>query len=194
MVIFTIEDFLTYEKLFPENCTLGEEKVEYKTKEENKETHQYHDKIFKELLDDKKEFINFIKRYVGDEIELKEEDIEKYNRKFINSNFKVRESDIIYKIKDKEIFIIVEQQSRIDYEMPERITEYCVEIIRSRGNKSKYEEFPLICPIVLYTGSKKWDVSITINQAKDEKYGFKPLEYPKYNLVDINIMHKNKKK
>ena len=40
MEIFTIEDFLKYEKLFPEKCTLGEEKVEYKTKEENKETHQ----------------------------------------------------------------------------------------------------------------------------------------------------------
>ena len=103
MEIFTIEDFLKYEKLFPEKCTLGEEKVEYKTKEENKETHQYHDKIFKELLDDK---------YVGEEIELKEE-IEKYNRKFINTNFKVRESDIIYKIKDKEIFIIVDINDKI---------------------------------------------------------------------------------
>ena len=99
MVTFTMVDFWKYKNMFPENNTLGEEKVEYKTKEENKETHQYHDKIFKELLDDKKEFINFIKTYVGDEIELKEEDIEKYNRKFINTNFKVRESDIIYKIK-----------------------------------------------------------------------------------------------
>ena len=183
MEIFTIEDFLKYEKLFPEKCTLGEEKVEYKTKEENKETHQYHDKIFKELLDD---FISFIKKYVGEEIELKEEEIEKYNRKFINTNFKVRESDIIYKIKDKEIFIIVEQQSRIDYEMPERITEYCIEVIRSRRNKNKYDEFPLICPIVLYTGRKKWDAARTIVQEKDEYYGFPPLEYPKYNLVDIN--------
>ena len=132
MVTFTMVDFWKYKNMFPENNTLGEEKVEYKTKKENKETHQYHDKIFKELLDDKKEFINFIKTYVGDEIELKE-DIEKYNRKFINTNFKVRESDIIYKIKDKEIFIIVEQQSRIDYKMPRRMTEYCVEVIRSRG-------------------------------------------------------------
>ena len=186
MEIFTIEDFLTYEKLFFEKCTLGEEKVEYKTKEENKETHQYHDKIFKELLDDKKEFINFIKRYVGDEIELKEEDIEKYNRKFINSNFKVRESDIIYKIKDKEIFIIVEQQSRIDYKMPRRMTEYCVEVIRSREKGGKFNEAPIVYPIVLYTGKKKWDAPRTIEQQKDEIYGFPELEYPKYNLVDIN--------
>ena len=188
MVTFTIVDFWKYDSRFPKNCTLGEEKVEYKTKEENKnkETHQYHDKIFKELLDDKKEFISFIKKYVGEEIELKEEEIEKYNRKFINTNFKVRESDIIYKIKDKEIFIIVEQQSKIDYKMPERMTEYCLEIIRSREYKSKFIESPIICPIVLYTGRKKWDAARTIVQEKDEYYGFPPLEYPKYNLVDIN--------
>ena len=186
MVTFTMVDFWKYKNMFPENNTLEEEKVEYKTKEENKETHQYHDKIFKELLDDKKEFISFIKKYVGEEIELKEEEIEKYNRKFINTNFKVRESDIIYKIKDKEIFIIVEQQSRIDYKMPERMTEYCLEIIRSREYKSKFIESPLICPIVLYTGRKKWDAARTIVQEKDEYYGFPPLEYPKYNLVDIN--------
>ena len=40
MVTFTIVDFWKYDSRFPKNCTLGEEKVEYKTKEENKETHQ----------------------------------------------------------------------------------------------------------------------------------------------------------
>ena len=46
MVTFTMVDFWKYKNMFPENNTLGEEKVEYKTKEENKETHQYiNDKI-----------------------------------------------------------------------------------------------------------------------------------------------------
>ena len=70
--------------------------------------------------------------------------------------------------------------------MPERMTEYCLEIIRSREYKSKFIESPIICPIVLYTGRKKWDAARTIVQEKDEYYGFPPLEYPKYNLVDIN--------
>ena len=105
MVIFTIVDFWKYDNKFPKDNTLGEEKVEYKLTEENKKTHQYHDKIFKEILDDKSEFVRFIKKYV-EEIKIKEEEIEKYNRKFIKGNFKVRESDIIYKVKNKEIFII----------------------------------------------------------------------------------------
>ena len=185
MVIFTIVDFWKYDNKFPKDNTLGEEKVEYKLTEENKKTHQYHDKIFKEILDDKSEFVRFIKKYV-EEIKIKEEEIEKYNRKFIKGNFKVRESDIIYKVKNKEIFIIIEHQSKIDYKMPERITEYCLELIRSRGYKGKFDAAPIICPIVLYTGKKKWDASRTIVQEKDEYYGFPELEYPKYNLVDIN--------
>ena len=185
MVIFTIVDFWKYDNKFPKDNTLGEEKVEYKLTEENKKTHQYHDKIFKEILDDKSEFVRFIKKYV-EEIKIKEEEIEKYNRKFIKGNFKVRESDIIYKVKNKEIFIIVEHQSKIDYEMPERMAEYCVELIRSREPKSRFEESPLICPIVIYTGRKRWDAERTIKQEKGEEYGIKELEYPTYNLVDIN--------
>ena len=186
MEIFTIKDYWKYSKMFPKNNTLEEEKKEYEETEENKKTHQYHDKIFKEVLDNKGEFVKFIKRYVGKEIKIKEEEIEKYNRKFIKGNFKVRESDIIYKVKNKEIFIIIEHQSKIDYKMPERITEYCLELIRSRGYKGKFDAAPIICPIVLYTGKKKWDASRTIVQEKDEYYGFPELEYPKYNLVDIN--------
>ena len=185
MVIFTIVDFWKYDNKFPKDNTLGEEKVEYKLTEENKKTHQYHDKIFKEILDDKSEFVRFIKKYV-EEIKIKEEEIEKYNRKFIKGNFKVRESDIIYKVKNKEIFIIVEHQSKIDYEMPERMAEYCVELIRSREPKSGFEESPLICPIVIYTGRKRWDAERTIKQENGEEYGIKELEYPTYNLVDIN--------
>lgn len=191
MVTFTIEDFRRYKTLFPKNNILEEEKEKYQI-EEKKETHQYHDKIFKEVLDEKSEFVNFIKKYVGKEIKIKEEEIEKYNRKFIKTNFKIRESDIIYKIKNKEIFIIVEHQSKIDYKMPRRIIEYCVELIRSREQKSKFEESPIICPIVLYTGKKKWDAPRTIVQKKDKYYGFPELEYPKYNLVDINDYNKEK--
>ena len=70
--------------------------------------------------------------------------------------------------------------------MPERMAEYCVELIRSREPKSRFEESPLICPIVIYTGRKRWDAERTIKQENGEEYGIKELEYPTYNLVDIN--------
>ena len=153
-------------------------------------THQYHDKIFKKILDDKNEFTNFINNYLEFEEsqeKIKADEIEKYNRNFITEGFKVKEADIIYKIKEREVFIIVEHQSTIDYKMAERMTKYCLEIIRSiHKEKSVKPIYPLICPIVLYTGDKKWNAPTTIGELQEEYYGFPPLEYPKYNLIDIN--------
>ena len=177
MVIFTKGDYEKYNTSYP----LKREKE----LDKDVETHQYHDKIFKELLDDKTEFVNFMKNFFG--YNIKEKDVEKYNRKFITElGFKVRESDIIYKIKNKETFILIEIQSTINYKMPERMTEYCICIINSRPNKqSKFRKAPIVFPVVLSVANKKWDASLTVAQEQDEYYGFPPLEYPKYNLIDI---------
>lgn len=119
---------------------------------------------------------------------IEKEEIEKYNRKFNTGlRFKVRESDIIYKIKGKEEFILVEHQSIVDYKEPKRITEYWLAIINSQELGEKVvEKYPIIYPIVLSTAKKKCNTSLTITLEKDKYYGFPKLEYPKYNLVDVN--------
>ena len=83
MTNFTIVDYWRYSKTFPIKNKVSEKKNEYKTKEAK--THQYHDKIFKEILDNKEELPEFIKRYLNYEGNEKvlEEEIEKYNRNFI---------------------------------------------------------------------------------------------------------------
>ena len=171
MVSFAIKDYKRYCKLFSNGLSDVNEEYKIEVKEENKKEnnkkHQYHDKTFKELLDNKKEFVKFIKKYTG--YEIKESEIEKYNRKFNTKiGFKVRESDVIYKIKGEEIFILVEHQSTVDYRMPERIAEYCIAIINSRGlGRKKGREYPIIYPIVLSTAKKKWDAKRTIEQEEN---------------------------
>lgn len=189
MVEFTMVDYWRYQYLYPVKYTLNDTKEEYKIEK----THQYHDKVFKEILDSKKEFINFIKRYTKYKtVDLKESNIEKYNRKFITSNFLIKESDIIYKVKGRNVFIIVEHQSTIDYKMAERMHEYCMELIRSLRKESNNlnKLYPLICPIVFYTGKKAWDAPITITEVQEKYEGIEPLHYPKYNLIDINAYTK----
>lgn len=189
MVSFTIEDYKKYCKLFSNGLSDVNEEYKIESKEENKKEknkkHQYHDKTFKELLDNKKEFVKFIKKYT--ECEIKESEIEKYNRKFNTKiGFKVRESDVIYKIKGEEIFILVEHQSTVDYRMPERIAEYCIAIINSRElGRKKQREYPIIYPIVLSTAKKKWDAKRTIEQ-EENNYKIPKQNYPIYNIVDIN--------
>ena len=95
MILFTQNDYLKYSQQM--KSTLKETSEKYIL---DKFTHQYNDKIFKELLSDKKEFISFISKYLENTEfgTLSENDIEKYDKEFITSEFKKKESDIIYKI------------------------------------------------------------------------------------------------
>ena len=146
---------------------------------------QEQDKILRKLLEDKREITHFVDKFFRYKIFVK--DIERYNGKFVTSfGFKVRESDIIYKIKSTEIYIIIEHQSTVDYKMSKRISEYCICLIDSRQtSKSKFYKAPLIFPIVLSTSKTIWDAPLTIIQEEDSNYGFPALNYPIYNLVDI---------
>ncbi len=184
MYLFTFEEYL--------RCTepgaiyeLREESAEYSLNIEQEKTHQYKDKIFKEILSNKKEVINFMKKYFKDEIfeNLTENDIEKYNKEFITSRFEKQEADIVYQIPKENFYIIIEHQSRVDYNMPERMTKYCIELRRDIMKSSNKIFDIVICPIVLYTGDRKWDIE---SRARDREYNIKIFKYAEYNFVDIN--------
>jgi len=64
-------------------------------------------------------------------LKFKEEQIENYNSSFVNSIFRIQESDVVYRIKDKNIFVLIEYQTKIDYSMPYRILQYEIAIIKS---------------------------------------------------------------
>ena len=66
----------------------------------------------------------------GTRNELIEKDIEKCNTEFLTREKERLEADILYRIKGTQIYILIEQQSTVDYAMPKRILEYCVEIMR----------------------------------------------------------------
>ena len=87
-----------------------------------------HDKIFKNILSDVKEMQRFLKDFL--EMEVNVENLEKYKNSFITSNYKNKESDIIYKQKDKQIYYLIEHQSSLDSNIPTRILNYCVELMR----------------------------------------------------------------
>lgn len=118
---------------------------------------QKHDKIFKEILDYKKEGVKLLNKYL--DLEIEEKDIEKYTRKFVLPELENRESDVIYKLKNEQIFFLIEHQTKVDYSMPFRMLEYSMAIMKSAITKEKMksskEIFPVVIPIVLYTGREK---------------------------------------
>ena len=192
------EDMLMYKIYFfneIEKVGLKYKKVYYK-----------HDKSFKFILVNKEEMAEFLSQFLG--VRLKNKELEVQKTEFINENFEKIESDIIYKIKDTEIYFLIEHQSSIDRNMPERIIKYSL-ALRDEMNRNvnsrnqKYKVRVLVVPIVVYTGSKKWNVGINFSNMQiskeeyqkyklDQKYEFYKefLIKQKYKLIDINKYNK----
>ena len=148
-----------------------------------------HDKLFRELLDNKQEAIIFIKKFIDKENELEADDIEKYNRTFITKEYNELQSDIIYKIKDKNVFFLIEHQSTRDYNMAYRFLKYALAITESVTEKGKIGKkgykYPKVVPILIYTGEGKWNISDCLEQEECknlDKYGLQL----KYNIVDVS--------
>lgn len=80
----------------------------------------------------------------------------------------------------------MEHQTKIDKKMPIRILKYELEIIRSRMDENNRLEFPIIIPILLYTGKQRWNAKINYPSYNSELARYRGLKKVEYNLVDIN--------
>ena len=151
-------------------------------------TNSKHDKLFKIILSDKQEAVGFIKKVLNSKEDITTKNIELYNKEYITEKFEKRETDITYKIAEKNLYIIIEHQSTVDRTMPYRIQRYKMllmnEIINKKEMKKVGYEFPRVIAIVLYTGRSKWKVE----KLEDLQ---RPLEWYKeidkeFELVDVN--------
>lgn len=163
-----------------ENEGVAEEKCEYHLGKE-------HDRVFRTLLDNKSDAVKFINKAL--KIKLKEEEIEKYNSSFVSKIFQNQEADIVYKEKNKNIFFLIEQQTKIDYSMSYRILEYEMEIMKSaideKKIKNKSYKMPKVIPIVLYTGKRKWNAKTFIEDSQEKIEGL-DIKLANYKIVDVN--------
>ncbi len=106
-----------------------------------------------------------------------------------------KEADIVYKIKGKEIFFLIEHQTKVDKKMAYRILEYSMEIIRGRlkNIKGQIEKagIPTVIPIVIYTGEKVWNTKQEVTEMQVEFETIKKVEtITGYNLIDIRDKEK----
>ena len=190
MKLFTYQDYLIYEELRKTTLKVAEPEGSYDYGQ--LEINKYHDKIFKELFSNKKEVTIFLNKYLnlqGTKNEIKQDELEKCSTEFLTSDKKTLESDILYKIKDKERYVLIEHQSTVDSLMAERILEYCVEIIRMAKKQqeiNKDSKLPAICPIVLYTGKRRWTAKTTYMELQENWYEMPKRLECSYVLIDVN--------
>ena len=190
---FTYYDYLKY-KLFEKmqkakNTTLHEQKEKYERLEQQENrVNNEHDKVFRKILSDKIEVAKFLNEQL--KINLKPEDIEQYNSSYINTLMQNEEADVVYKLKAKNEFFLIEHQSKVDYRMPFRILKYEMAIIESAVDEKECKKkdylYPRVNAIVLYTGKQKWNVAQTSNETQVSRILEKDIEFAKYILVDIN--------
>ena len=175
------------EKLYEEK----ENEDEIYDKKIVQEIDKRHDKMFRKILSIKREMISFLNEFLELKEKFKEEEIAQCKTDFITKTYQNRQSDVIYKIKDKPVYFLVEHQSTIDKDMVLRTWEYVGEIIRIESimQKTYFSEesvYPIVIPIVIYTGYQKWNAKRNLG---DKQYDLENFEKYKinfeYNLIAI---------
>ena len=166
--------------------------LEVKTQEKNKD--KKHDKLVKPILKKPEEMAKIINEFLEPSVEVKSENLVKYTNSYITQKYKSKEADIVYKLKNEEVFFLVEHQSTIDKKMPYRILNYCVDIMQEwvKNKKLKRQtKYPIVVPIIIYTGIEKWKIPKNFKdvQISNQIFGdFKIDLY--YNLIEINKLSK----
>ncbi len=170
----------------------------YMVKEDNEEynyeekPNNYHDKLYRDLLLDEQDVVKLINNFIKLKRKIERKELEKYNSSFITKEYKNREPDVVYKIKNTNTFILIEHQSYVDSSMPYGMLEYSVEIIKSAVDKTKMRTkgyiYPQVLPIVLYTGNEMWNVETEYKKitANNVKSGVNV----KYSLIDVHNYQK----
>ena len=142
------------------------------------------------ILEDKTQVAELINRCLKLKDKIKPKNLEIYNSSFIDQKFSNQECDIVYKKKRQQIFFLIEHQSKIDYSMPKRILKYQIAIMEmAMKNKKiikKNEKLPLVIPIVIYTGTGKWNVAKYIKDCQEQLEGLDNMDLGSYVILDSN--------
>lgn len=179
-----------------------QEKVE--THEQN--TDNPHDKGYKRVFSVKKNFLDFIKKYISFDwmAELTESDLELIDKEYVTDQFDTYESDLVYRVNRKTgsiyLFFLFELQSYNDFTMPFRLLVYMTAIWldyfkNSDKNKRKQKGYrlPAIMPIVLYNGERSWTASHRFREmvGQENLFGKYVVDF-EYVLVSVNSLAASK--
>lgn len=191
--IFTYYDYIKSIHCVKRNFIngLAEESEKYNliSEKHNKEEYNLQYKLIKEILEDKKEIVNLVNKFLKPNNKIAEQNIEKYTYNYMSKKYKSKKASILYRTKDKDIYFLVEHQSKIDYNLPYKILNYCIDIVQEwkKERKNKVSKYPIIVPIVVYTGKDRFNIprnyenqQIRLTLCEENRMKFS------YNLIDIN--------
>ena len=191
--VFTEKEYHKVRRLYPNfgkiNSLKEKEEEYYLETEDEYEVHYAHDKTFKKILEKPKEAEFIIKKVLNLDRN-KKLDIISVRNEYVTVDFRGKQVDMLYKLKDREVYFAIEHQSTQDNEMPYRILEYETEIMRRCfiENEFKNRLHAKVIAIVIYTGPGKWKQPQSIVEIQ-EKFGYKVNPNENYSgLGEYNIL------
>lgn len=193
METFTYKDYIKSIHTLRLNAVfqLAEEEAEYKLEntKQKKKLKNIHDEIIKKILKNKEEVANIINDFVVYKEEIRGQDLEKYMDNLVTRRYNSREADMVYKLRDENVFFLIKHQSQSDMDIAFKMLNYCVDIIYnwSISVKTKNEIiYPIVVPIVIYTATDKYSVNNDFSKMQVGDYVFKNYKIDfKYNLIEV---------
>lgn len=190
---FTEKEYFRTLEVFPgiiSTIRFAEKDEEYGFDEDDIEIHNEHDKLYKSILSRPKEMLYAIRKATNIKEDL---DIIPVGNELITVDFRGRQADIVYKLKDKEVYFLLEHQSTQDSDMPYRVLEYETQIMHKSFSMHNFrQKFKArVISILLFTGIGSWKGKRSIVEIQ-EQFGYimKPTaDYEgigEYNVLDIN--------
>lgn len=197
MEVFTYSDYLKTIHTLRLNAVfkIAEDETNYAI-EKNKENlkKEFLNKKIKEMILDKKsEVKNIINEFL--KLKIKEQELIKYNNKYLNKKYEKLNNAVIYKLKDKKVYFIIQFQPIINNNILYNLLNYCVDTMYysiNVNNCKNERKYPIIVPIIIYNGIDEWKISNDLSQLQISDYIFKNYKIKfKYNLIEINKYSKN---
>lgn len=186
MEIFTYKNYINSIHTFRlnNNIQLAEEGEKYNiNNQKNKPTKRREKEFIEKTLKNKREIAYFFNKYLNPREKLIPNNLIECTKIYKLKGI------IIYKIINKEEYIMIKYQENIDHNISYEVLNNCVNIIQKwKRNKNicKVKEYPIIIPIIIYTGKKEWNIK------RKQQKNIKSTIYMKnridlgYNLVDFN--------
>lgn len=132
-----------------------------------------HDNAYKFLFQNKRIFLQLLHSFVKEDFvkNVKEDDLSLADKTFVSEDMLDRESDLLYKVningRETYIYILIEFQSTPDKAIPVRMFQYILLLYDQLLKNSKRGLLPNVFPLLLYNGSKNWDVPRNIRDIID---------------------------
>jgi len=132
-----------------------------------------HDKFFKQTMTDKKTAISLLKNYLPTKIlnliDFKNIELEKDS--MIEEELKDVFSDIIYKVrlngKEAYLYFLFEHKSYPSKKIALQLLKYMRNIWDLKMKQGK-KKLPLIIPLVIYHGRRKWNIGLKLSDILDD--------------------------